>query len=129
MVSIKWYLGGVLKRIWWVLVYMYRQPESPLYWYLAQTILIIPYPRQLEASTSRSTLQFRNLHHRSIGVQNCGFYLLDPPKVLGYDSQSPHSIGAWNPRAGRPPLPGKLLIHILGRKYSGGNIYLDAQGA
>ena len=38
---------------------------------------------------SRSTLGFHNLHHRSIGVQNRGFYLLDPP-------------GAWE---GGPPGP------------------------
>ena len=35
-------------------------------------------PRTWADATSRSTLAFQNLHHTSIGVQNCGFYFLDP---------------------------------------------------
>ena len=32
---------------------------------------------------SRSTLEFHNLDHRSIGVQNWGLYFVDPPRGLG----------------------------------------------
>ena len=33
--------------------------------------------------TTTLYISLYNLHHRSIGVQNWGFYFLDPPKALG----------------------------------------------
>ena len=42
--------------------------------------------------THGSTLRLRNLHHRSIRVQNLGFHFLDPPRALGKGHSRNHCL-------------------------------------
>ena len=40
-------------------------------------------PEPWEDPANSSTLEFHNLHQRSVSVQNWGFHFLDPPRALG----------------------------------------------
>ena len=44
----------------------------------------------LGGSNNKFTLGFCSLYHRSIGIQNSGFYFLDPPGVLDFTDLTIH---------------------------------------
>ena len=54
---------------------------------------------------SRSTSRFYNLHHRSTGVLNWGFYFLDPPGGLGSASPCLHLEPRGSERLARGRAP------------------------